>query len=102
MNRRGFFKSLGLAIGVAAVAPAVLIPRASDAFKWKRASGIWVLNPEWVNAPYEIGYCWIDPDPRTITPVIHTRYINTNNLEKCCYPLRLNRDGKIVPLLVEV
>lgn len=45
--RRGFLKTLGLAIGAA-----IFLPKAPDAFRWKR-SGIYVPNPAWVSAPYE-------------------------------------------------
>lgn len=97
MNRRGFLKSLGLALGVA-VAPQVLLSRAPDAFKWKRASsGVWVLNPEWVNAPYEIGY-WI-VEPGKLMPIIYNKAL-FENMDKC--PIRLNKDGKIVPVVMEV
>lgn len=53
-NRRGFLKSM-LA---AAVGASILVPTFSDAHKWKRSAktGLWVLNPEYVNAPYEVRF----------------------------------------------
>lgn len=61
MNRAGFFKTLGvLAVG-AVIAPSLLIPKATPGFKWKRPDGVpgrrlWILNPDWVDAKYELAY----------------------------------------------
>lgn len=52
MNKRSFIKSLLLV----AVAPAILIPKAKDAFKWKRVNDLWVVNPDYGTAPYEVGF----------------------------------------------
>lgn len=57
MNRRSFIKSL-----TTATAASIFLPRAADAFTWKRtkflrrSSGMWVVNPEWVAAPYRIDF----------------------------------------------
>lgn len=39
----------------AAVGASILVPTFKDAHKWKRSAktGLWVINPEYVNAPYE-------------------------------------------------
>lgn len=50
MNRRSFLNCL------AGVAPAILLPKFGDGFKWKRgpAQQLYQINPAWVDAPYEI------------------------------------------------
>jgi hypothetical protein len=54
-SRRSFFGQLALAVGAAIAAPSVLVPLAKDAYRWKKThSGIWIVNPEWLAAPYEI------------------------------------------------
>ena len=55
-SRRSFFKSLGALVAGAAIAPQVFIPKADDCFRWKRHGEIWVVNPEWINAPYELSF----------------------------------------------
>lgn len=59
MNRRGFIRGLA-GILAAATGPSVLALEAFDRFKWKAPEGKWVavLNPEWVNAPFEICFAW--------------------------------------------
>lgn len=53
VNKRSFIKSLL----VACVAPTVLVPRLKDAFNWKpSAENLWVPNPNWNNAPFEIAF----------------------------------------------
>jgi hypothetical protein len=69
MNRRSFFTKLGLAAASLAVLPAAT----TYARKWV-APGLgrvlWVPNPEWVNAPFEIqwsghdGLIKVDPPLR--------------------------------------
>jgi hypothetical protein len=55
LDRRSFFKSFALAVTGAVVAPSVFIPRAGDHHQWvSRKSGLLILNPEWVNAQYEV------------------------------------------------
>ena len=49
-SRRSFLKSML----VAAIAPSVLAGVCSDRFKWKRTNDVWVPNPEWVKAEYEV------------------------------------------------
>lgn len=52
MQRRNFLK----AILLGCAAPSVLLRASSDAFQWKRAAttDLYVPNPEWINAPYEV------------------------------------------------
>lgn len=55
-TRRSFFAQLALSVAALSSA-SILIPQAADAFKWQRTKQwLYVLNPEWVNAPYEIGF----------------------------------------------
>jgi hypothetical protein len=62
MNRRGFISGLA-AILSAATAPNIMALEAFDRFKWKVPAGgiLWgrtdfIINPEWVNAAYEIQF----------------------------------------------
>ena len=59
MNRRSFLTSLGLIIA-AASAPGLLLPRASDHARWKKSASqvLYVPNPEYVSAPYEMTFLW--------------------------------------------
>ncbi len=50
MNRRSFFTKLGLA----AVSLAILPAATTYARNWKKAQDLWVPNPAWVDAPYEV------------------------------------------------
>lgn len=52
MNKRSFLKSL-LTL---AVAPQIILSTSVNRFKWKRAGDLWIINPEYVNAPFEIGF----------------------------------------------
>ena len=65
MNRRSFFKTLAVAAAGFSVLPsATTYARA----KWVKqaSSGIYVVNPAWVNAPYEVAW-FVCGDPKTIT-----------------------------------
>lgn len=54
LNTRNFIKSLL----VASVAPSILLSSAKDRTKWKATKqGLWIPNPAYANAPYEIAYC---------------------------------------------
>lgn len=73
MNRRGFLG--GLVKGVAGIAACAVAPQVltGQEFKWKVArkeTGVLVatLNPEWVNAPYEVLF-FFSPDLVHINPV---------------------------------
>ena len=55
MNRRSFFTKLGLAAASFAILPAAT----TYARKWVAPTAqcaMWVVNPEWVNAPYEMEF----------------------------------------------
>jgi hypothetical protein len=62
MNRRSFFKSLATAAAGFAILPsAATYTRAP----WKKvASGIWVVNPDYINAEYEIS-CFVNEASKT-------------------------------------
>jgi hypothetical protein len=54
MNRRGFLTSLIGGVLAAGVAPNIL---AGAGRKWVKAkSGLYIINPDWVNAPFELGF----------------------------------------------
>ena len=57
MNTRSFLKALA----TIAVAPQILIPKAPDAYRW--AKGLYVPNPAWESATYEISWGLYVPDP---------------------------------------
>ncbi len=54
MNRRGFISNLATILA-ASTAPNVMALEAFDRFRWKVPPGklVAVINPDWVNAPYE-------------------------------------------------
>lgn len=59
MKRRSFFNALGKIAAGLIVCPSVITPKASEAFKWKKAStGLWVVNPDYIAAEYEVGLIW--------------------------------------------
>lgn len=107
MNRRSFLASLA----AAAAAPQVLIATATDAFRWKKTvEGLWVLNPEWVNAPYELLILSeLRPDGFNKT-FLHHRWNaipeNCNIILKDAYPLRYGynpttRARKPIPTFIQ-
>lgn len=55
MNRRGFFKTLATAVAGFSILPAATTYTRAP---WKKSagSGIWIVNPEWLNAPYEVTF----------------------------------------------
>jgi hypothetical protein len=56
MNRRSFFKSLATAaVGAVVIPPAITFDRCwkNPSYK-KSSSGIWVVNPAWRDAEYEL------------------------------------------------
>jgi hypothetical protein len=57
LNRRGFISNLALMLG-AATGPNILALEALDRFKWKAPAGrlVAVINPEWLEAPYEAAF----------------------------------------------
>lgn len=69
MNRRRFFTNL---IGAAA-AFSILPAATTYARKWKfTAEKVWVPNPEWVTAEYEVSYI-IPDEQRMMIPILHIR-----------------------------
>lgn len=56
MNRRGFFKKLALATAAFSILPTAT----TYARTWKIApeSSVWIPNPEWELAPYQMSYIW--------------------------------------------
>jgi hypothetical protein len=65
MERRNFIKAMLLA----AVAPSVLLPRLADHHRWKRTGNLWVRNPAWETAKYEVFYL---QQPGIYDPAIFT------------------------------
>lgn len=51
-NRRSFFAQLALGSAAIFTGPQIFLPK--EPVKWKRTPGLWIRNPEWVSAPYEI------------------------------------------------
>jgi len=62
---------------MAAVAPSVLLPQLADRQRWKRASDLWIPNPDWETAEYTLiwhqkalpircGFSWIELPPAPI------------------------------------
>jgi hypothetical protein len=70
MNRRSFFKTLSAAVaGTVVLPPAITFDRCWKYPVWKKSGDIWIINPEWENAPYEIGFHF----PTGRFPIIHPR-----------------------------
>lgn len=71
MNRRSFFASLVAAAGATIVAPQILLSSAHDRMRWKKSEGsfVYVPNPEWYDAPYELHF-FHNPESGTIDRVI--------------------------------
>ncbi len=113
INRRSFFKTLALAAGAFVAPPAITFDRC-----WKNLpSGIWVINPEWLNAEYELsvfvgktfsdGYCkevftYMKHRQLEIETVLPTGLRKVND----AYPLRYRTKADIlktpVPPLIEL
>lgn len=105
LNTRSFIKSLL----VAAIAPTILIPRAKDSFKWKQnvETGLYVLNPDYVNAPFEIAY--IIGEDNQLSPYNFRRdaaakeffWHNLGEKFEVDYPTRLTEFGKRIPPFIK-
>lgn len=107
MNRRNFLKSLATAAAAFAILPsATSYTRAP----WKKVagSGIYVVNPEWLNAPYEIAFMFA-PGPveecrHSIVPVYFSREgqefpeLPGHFRLKDPFPIRQNSPGDSIPI----
>lgn len=71
MNRRNFLKRLATAAAAFSILPAATTYTRPG---WKKSFGseIYVLNPEWKNAPYEWAFCSLDGQ---IVERIHESYL---------------------------
>ncbi len=97
MTTRSFIKSM-LMVGIA---PTILTSVAADKFKWKpTSSGLVVLNPEWLDAPYEI--IWFSGFGQSYYPQLHVRgndvkfHTANQHLFKEPYPMRQDENGKSI------
>jgi hypothetical protein len=80
MNRRHFFRSVAALDGAASLSPTIFIPK-FEPVPWKRSRQFKPqLNPEWVNARYEVALLYsMDTNPQNwlvtmgikIDPVTH-------------------------------
>jgi len=71
VNRRNFIG--GLAACLAACSAPQLY---AGPFKWKQSpSGVWVLNPEWISAPYEVSFYYFKKEAE-ILPVLFKRSLD--------------------------
>jgi hypothetical protein len=95
-DRRSFFKSLALLAAGAAVAPGIFVPK-FEPVRWKVQSPTYtgfavfkkyaVINPAWVNAPYEMALAF------------HPQALST--IPENLYPFRwseLDKDGKPISI----
>lgn len=94
MNRRQFFKSLATVIAGFSILPsAVTYSRAA----WKKSSNLWVVNPEWINAPYE--FSWVvfgGPFPSNMGETIRPVEFPSGAGE--ILPFRFKKpDGPVIP-----
>ncbi len=48
MNRRSFIES----ILVSVAAPSLFLPKITGESPWKKRDGIWITNPDWLNATF--------------------------------------------------
>ena len=109
MNRRGFFKTLSAAVATFAILPSAT----TYGRKWVKQGEIYVPNPAYFNARYEIKWFVrgdsVIGDP--IQPIIHNRMFepflptgDTKFVEEEC-PLRFEFQedamlGKNVPMMI--
>jgi hypothetical protein len=102
MNRRRFISSLAVA------AASLYLPKLPGRFHWKvvRWGGLYKINPEWINAPYEVGWWIIGPmdfargrDRAVLLPVVFKRGLSPElQLDSPKYLPRLTADGQwVVP-----
>lgn len=69
MNRRSFLTN----IAVAAAAFTILPSASTYQRNWvkTRPNGLWVINPEWVNAEYEVAFVALESGLKITHPVPH-------------------------------
>lgn len=83
MNKRSFLKSL-LTL---AVAPQIILSTSADRFKWKKTGDLWIINPEWVNAPYEVSFICSVRASHDLIKQIEEKYL----------PYRYDENMKLIP-----
>lgn len=84
MNRRSFLGDLALGLSAA-----IFLPRTIAASKWHRVPGrvLFVINPEWVTAPYEMQY----------TPALfHGKWDFVSDSE-LLLPIRFSEHRELIP-----
>ena len=67
MNRRSFFKTLATAAAAFTILPSAVTY--GRTWAKKTSSGIYVVNPAWVNAPYEVGF-YFQPYEKFLHPIV--------------------------------
>lgn len=92
MNRRNFLTGI-IAAGVSSmILPAALTYKRS---KWIKRASMWIPNPEWVNARYEVGFQFFRPGE------LHALYVDRWNVPYNIVPVRGNQfkdNGELVPI----
>lgn len=115
MNRRSFFRSLSSAVAGVYVACHVNLARVTESVAAAVAKKEWVINPEWVNAPYELAVyrnvadsdCGInaegvvmfrrtDKQPQPDSVCCFTEGQHPMGLIREAYPNRLDENTKLV------
>lgn len=111
MNRRGFFSSLARGLAAISILPAATtyarsrwVATTDPRGRWVRRkdflrTGAWELNPEWVNAPYEMRF--------RLAKGVWQRVDDIDGIHCIAdpYPMRYNSPepgAPAVPLLIEV
>lgn len=106
-TRRSFFSTLALGLTGAIIAPSLLLSKSDDRFKWKRAaSGVWVINPDYINAPYEIAFIYEAQTPTMMDVMIFRRDVELPPEFKPkrvpqIFPYRYDKEGRMVMPYIE-
>lgn len=108
-SRRSFFAQLAVAVAGTVVAPSILARCAPDAFKWRKTThGLYVVNPEWLTAEYEIRFLF---EPGMLTPCLMSREGDSaasyspkpgQRFIRESFPIRQNAKGKYVCPMIEI
>src|SRR5678809_1004806 len=102
MNRRSFFSKAALIGAAVSLSPAIFIPK-FEPVRWKprRFYHVLAINPEWINAPYEIGFIGLNGCLQSFVPVPeHRRSLWSAYMEpdgktwKITEPTRYDKDLK--------